>query len=530
MKIYYSNIFPSEVKQDSLILLPDYYEKSSSILWDDFGYKTTFRAFFLINGHQVSLGYIKLLFKDIFNSHQYIKEKFSNSNEMFDLSDIDKHNFISIGEDLDYYKIINSQFQKETKIKSYLKLINDVCFLSSRRDDFQGWAGFDESLLRDSSFNSILSKGLKTALGRYEELSKFELKINQENGHSLKIVFNKEFILPSRINILIGSNGNGKTRTLKYISDIYTGLTRKNDRWAYCNKLIVLSFSPFDQFFTARELIRELNSESGENQAKDLINGYSYIGFKDDISQFNLDSFTKRSVQSYIDAIYLDKTRHTRQDFQRVSLINETLHKAMRFDSIAFKDTEGIIIPIEHYNNSCNIDDTYGLVFLNQDGEEIRLSSGQKMYSLFVPSIISSIKLESLLLIDEPELYLHPELEVGLITMLKEILTATNSFAVIATHSAIIAREVQSDYVHILEHNNKSRSPDIETLGNSLERITADVFDDATTNKPYQKQIDKLLSTRYNNDIDKAIEELSNELGLKAISYLYSKKQKSKND
>jgi ABC-type uncharacterized transport system ATPase subunit len=526
MDIYYSNELPSKVKQDSLILLPDHYGKPYGYLWDDYGYKTNFRAFFIICDRQVDLGFIKILFKDRFNSHDYIKEQFGSSNEMFELKNLSDHSFISIGDDIDYYNIINSQLKKETKIKSYLNLINDVCLLSSKTDSFQSWSGYRESLLRDSSLSSVLSKGLKTALGRYEELSSFELNINQENGHSLNLNFDKEFMLPSRMNLLIGKNGNGKTRTLKYISDIYTGLIKEVNGWPYCNKLIVISFSPFDQFLTERELSLELNSEAEEEQAIDLINGYSYIGFKDNTSQFNLKSVTERSVNSYINAISLDKTRRIRRDFERVSLINKTLRKAMPFSNIAFKSANGEIIPVDEYDDSCDIDNTYGLVFLDAKHDEIQLSSGQKMYSLFVPSIISSIKHESLLLIDEPELYLHPELEVGLITMLKEILAETNSFAVIATHSAIIAREIQSDYVHILEGIHESRPPDIETLGNSLERITADVFGDKTTNKPYQELVDRLLSTVYDNDIERAIIELSDELGPKAISYLYTIKQK----
>lgn len=530
MKIYYSNELPSKVDQDSLILLPDHYGKSYSYLWDDFGYKTNFRAYFLICNSLVNLGYIKILFKDRFNSHDYIKEQFNSSNDMFELKNLSEHSFISIGDDIDYYNIINSQLKKETEIKSYLNLINDVCLLSSKTDSFQSWNGYSESLLRDSSLSSVLSKGLKTALGRYEELSNFELNINQENGHSLNLNFDKKFILPSRMNLLIGKNGNGKTRTLKYISDIYTGLINKVNGWPYCNKLIVISFSPFDQFLTERELSLELNSEAKEEQAIDLINGYSYIGFKDNTSQFNLKSVMERSVNSYINAISLDKTRHIRQDFDRVSLINKTLRKAMSFFNIAFKDASGEFISIDGYDDSCDIDKTYGLVFLDAEHNEIQLSSGQKMYSLFVPSIISSVKHESLLLIDEPELYLHPELEVGLITMLKEILAKTNSFSVIATHSAIIAREIQSDYVHILEDNHESRHPNIETLGNSLERITADVFGDNTTNKPYQELVDSLLATTYDNDIERAINELSDELGPKAISYLYAKKRTNQND
>ncbi|MCM0151402.1 hypothetical protein KCN56_22865, partial [Photobacterium galatheae] len=84
----------------------------------------------------------------------------------------------------------------------------------------------------------------------------------------------------------------------------------------------------------------------------------------------------------------------------------------------------------------------------------------------------------------------------------------------------------QSDYIHILEENCESRQPDIETLGNSLERITADVFGDKVTEKPYQEMIDQIIESKYSNNIDKAIDELSDELGSKAISYLYAKKQK----
>ncbi len=49
--------------------------------------------------------------------------------------------------------------------------------------------------------------------------------------------------------------------------------------------------------------------KNSNNEEIELINGYSYIGFKDDSFKFNLESFTERSVQSYINAISLDKTK-----------------------------------------------------------------------------------------------------------------------------------------------------------------------------------------------------------------------------
>lgn len=52
------------------------------------------------------------------------------------------------------------------------------------------------------------------------------------------------------------------------------------------------------------------------------------------------------------------------------------------------------------------------------------------------------------------------------------------------------------------------------------------MFGDKVTEKPYQEMIDQIIESKYSNNIDKAIDELSDELGSKAISYLYAKKQK----
>ena len=73
-----------------------------------------------------------------------------------------------------------------------------------------------------------------------------------------------------------------------------------------------------------------------------------------------------------------------------------------------------------------------------RDGKAIGLSSGQLIYSYMIPAIVSGMKDESLLILDEPELYLHPTLEMGLIKMLKSLLKDSSSYAIIATHSAVM--------------------------------------------------------------------------------------------
>ncbi len=106
-----------------------------------------------------------------------------------------------------------------------------------------------------------------------------------------------------------------------------------------------------------------------------------------------------------------------------------------------------------------------------------------------IPNIINEIKDSSLLLIDEPELYLHPELEVGLISMLNFILKETDSFAIIATHSSIITREIKRDYVNIFKNNKIIKPEYIKTFGESLDKITVSVFDDYNTEKLYQTEL-----------------------------------------
>ena len=56
----------------------------------------------------------------------------------------------------------------------------------------------------------------------------------------------------------------------------------------------------------------------------------------------------------------------------------------------------------------------------------------------------------SLIIIDEPENTLHPNFEIGFIKILNNILEKYNSFAIIATHSSIIAREIPSKFINII--------------------------------------------------------------------------------
>ncbi len=130
------------------------------------------------------------------------------------------------------------------------------------------------------------------------------------------------------------------------------------------------------------------------------------------------------------------------------------------------------------------------MYFFN-NGFPIILSSGQQTFVDLVVNILSLIKPNSLILIDEPENTLHPNLEVDFMRILQSILNDFDSFAIIATHSATIVREVPSEFVHVIKFDESAQPlithPSIKTFGADIGTITNYVFDDIfKEEKPYE--------------------------------------------
>lgn len=524
---------------NTLVLLPDYFGSSYTYLWDDYGYKTTFKLRYVFEGKPLDLGEIKILFKDCDNSHKYITENSEKlQNGVYSVSCITSKNAVSIGADIDYYKILRKSIKKNKTINKILRNLSDVCFFSSNLDEYRTWEGFSISLLRDASDESILRKGYAIATGNYKPLKKFILNAVSPNGTKIDFSFDRQSNFQENLNAIIGRNGLGKSKTLKSIADGFLGLSGHNSEWPYFNRLIVVSFSPFENFITEKELIKSQSSSQEYSKEEEderfersvFVNDYSYIGLRSsDIHEdINLIEASKKSVLSLVCAIKDELENGWLREYNKIELITSTLKLAMKFEKVAIKDIEenklyfdkelfdlsrGISNP-KKYLSGKNFD----LVFLDDELNEIKLSSGQKIYSLLIPSLVNDIKEESLILFDEPELYLHPELEVGLITMLKKVLKETSSFGIVATHSAIIVREINRKLVHIMKPDGSIVPSGIETFGNSLDDINGYVFDDYNTPKPFQELLKGLL-TKYES-IDDAIKDLSGSLGDGALSYL----------
>ena len=555
MKIFYydtNSTLPDNLN-NTLILTPDYYGTSYTYLWDDYDFKTTFKAFLFFKNEKHSLGQIKLLFKGVNNSHDYIKKSFKESNKsnLYKINKTGDNPFISLGEELEYYNKLNIIIKDKSVVKDLLSNLCDASYLIAQKNDYSQWPGFSESLQRDASENSILQHGFPTATGTYEKLTVFDLETELSEESRINFHFNTKDLLNGRINILVGKNGQGKTRTLQSLTNDFLSLNNKALSLPFRTKLIVVSFSPFENFLTEKEAFEERRSKfesrfdyneeekKERSERSDYINGYSYIGLKSDESRIDFENARHKSAVAFLEAILDDLENSWSRNFERVDLILKTLKLAIDFKEIAIKLNSGEIIEAielpkfaSKFSSMSELDKPkLEIVLLSVQNQPINLSSGQEIYSLMIPQIASEIVNESIILIDEPELYLHPELEVGLISMLDLILRETLSFAIIATHSAIIVREVRSKYVNIIRGNCEVIKPEIETFGGSLDTITGYVFNDYNKRKPFQELIEKLITSEKFKSPQEAIENLSKSVGDEALTYLYQlKRQENSND
>ncbi|MDG1419077.1 MAG: AAA family ATPase [Maricaulis sp.] len=148
------------------------------------------------------------------------------------------------------------------------------------------------------------------------------------------------------------------------------------------------------------------------------------------------------------------------------------------------------------------------------DGAPLHLSSGQLLFSFVVINVVGSIRKNSLLLIDEPELFLHPTLEIQFVDMLKLILDRFNSKAVMATHSVVTVREVPQSCVHIFARSEDGlvvKQPPFQTFGGDMQRISSYVFGDHAVSKPFERWIEQRLDEKGADELLEALDGRVNE-------------------
>lgn len=501
--------------------------------WDDYGYKTAFgvqifknddvykasRKFLLENQSDTSSGN---RFEQILNGRSYIEvQKIAPEIK-----------FISLGSD---YEELKNIFPNE--YLDILKVLNDVIYLESKDTEnellkLKEQEAFEVSLCRDQSAKKVLEEGKSLLFGEELDEDRFDFNFTfelNEKKYLYSFDFNQKE-LPSRVSVLIGKNGSGKSQSLLALSEYLLDNQKYRDRVPkekhpnFLSHLLMFAYNPHDRFVVPKK-----------NERFDI--EYKYIGYREQKKDLNLDSLEdsqlrvllnelnsfdisevpkKRLFQSFCDiykkdrnnlaheiqiddVIYLDKVfEHIQKAFEcdAIGLKFKNMSDAQKYKDMNFTIIDSYLLVQKEvekklYKRDIQFNDFESELYYFNNNNQIFLSSGQQTFADFIINLLSLIKANSLILIDEPENTLHPDLEVDFMKILQEILRDFESFAIIATHSAIITREIPEKSVHVIKFDESRQPlithPSIKTFGADIGTITNYVFDDIfKEEKPYE--------------------------------------------
>lgn len=532
--------------------------------WDDYGVSTTLNAVLYVDGKNFLEFALKLLIENDDYSPKKLNELCENGwDGFFPIPDI---NYVSVPSDIDFYNSLIAKIGID-EAKDVLELVRDAGYLENILRDQKAISliksdDFSTSPLREAGARKAYEDGWKLFNEEQSSIKDFTLNTIRRDGlvEPIRFKFNSE-LLPYDINVLIGENGIGKSYTLKSLVEYWLGVDRGNkfeldkiqhdpfDNYPNISKLILISYSPFEEF----------TIDLSKTNLKDK-DAYRYFGFRKIIeaSDGNQKIGISRnlpasdSVSSILKSLYDDmKFAELPNWTNKFETILNVLMPAIEFEFIAFEIIDGVELfnQISDFSEFIIGEETKyllinenvikkvdewkielkdcvqfesGAVFI-RDNKSIEISSGQRLFCYIVVNVVGQIRKDSLVVIDEPELFLHPTLEIEFIELLKKVLKAFTSKAILATHSLAITREIPAKCVHVYRKKNDTvevEYPPFETFGGDMQRISSYVFGDNSTTKPFDNWIEEQL-TIYENPqdiIDKLGGEINEEMLIKLLN------------
>lgn len=461
--------------------------------WDDFGYKTTFSSRYYSSARKsTKLGEVKILQRGELQTS--VSEQFSQLDE----------SYCSLGQSLEYYQTLLSLGRRI--YQPILKGMNDVVFVPEIAAAFISEDGFSKSLIRFSEAEKAFSEGreLLSRVITKGSTKGFEFTFicrvpGAEAKHELVCDFTEDHTDLHRIMALIGKNGTGKTQVLAKFASAMSGWRREQGEFMpkrpNFSKVIAVSYSVFDRFDRPEE---DLDSFS-----------YVYCGIRKGNQPADSD-IEGPKLEDEPDAIY------TRQEMEQKLMAAlgrvQELERTAQWSRVLSELLE------ERITINTLRDRTGKLKRSGYSG----LSSGHALLVRLMTEVIANISTESLVLFDEPEMHLHPEVLSSLISAFHLLLKEFDSYALIATHSPLILQQIPSRRVRVFKREGGypivSRLG-TECFGENLTAISNEVFETSELHSNYQEYL-RELAEKYS--FHQILGFFHGRLGLNAKSFLRS--------
>ncbi|MFJ8578500.1 AAA family ATPase [Micromonospora sp. NPDC093277] len=453
--------------------------------WDDYTFKTTFTVELRDYAASAVIGTVKILKRG--QEAGYTALPGTTFRALGD-------DYCSLGQSTSYYESLKSL--GPDVYLPVLVALRDIVYEPSIRAEFLDEPGLELSLERNGSsvraFQDAASLFERVPYMPAQTKSTLKLSFFSSVGGSdftFPMRFGDSPHLPDRINAVIGYNGTGKTRLLANLGMVANAdaAERANDAFALnygrfletnreaFGAVITVSYSAFDTFDVPgsnskeRERLRRVGN----------VFGHVYCGLrtfgsvKEDLKEpHKLKSISE--IEKEFFATLSSASNVTRRGFFEEALM--PIEAEPSFERL------GVSLRNIHT-------DTFRKVIYPT------LSTGHKIILNIVTQLAAHLQPRSLVLMDEPEVHLHPPLLAALIKSINILLERRDSFAVIATHSPVVLQEVPRQYVRVLRRfGNRTvvHEPEIETFGENVGSLTRHVFNLDSTSTDFHSVLKKL--------------------------------------
>jgi ABC-type Na+ transport system ATPase subunit NatA len=390
------------------------------------------------------------------------------------LNVVGKANFFSALKSLHEYSYLNNEAPERNLLKRFEK--NEILRTNLRRNR-------QLQYLSEQGYERFVSEFFKKDLVSDAEKINVVIPLKGNGSLHLEVDFFKSGVVESNAIALIGKNGVGKTQALKVIkSNVLNGRSYK--------KILDVN------------LVKTISRTNGS-----------------DLASFTMDSIGKVNFQSALKSLFERKKKY--QYFNRASIIKDLLHEDFNCNDLVLTLIDGSEISIWSKSMRANLVDLEVAPKFMRYGAEFKLSQGQSFVFSMILILLLHIEQYSIVLIDEPETYLHPNLIVSFHRILQYILKKTKSKAVLSTHSIFLIRELPKESVIIITSQAGTpfvRLPFRETFGASLDRLADEVFYDDEATLKVREYVEQFRE-KYPKATFKDVKHLSADLATRILAY-----------
>ena len=537
-----------EIEKGDVIYLQYYH-------YDDYGYCTTYYAYKKVNGKDKYLGKVKIGCTSLDSKVEsgtsingfasYSINKIMPEDQFTKLD----REFFSLGQSIEYYKSINDLLGNDAE--NFYKGLNDLAYnvdmFKTLYDDKEPCLIY--SLLREIHYSNVMQFN-RISHGECEN-TKYDFGLCYKE-EKISIIVDPDENPPSNIHVLIGRNGVGKTFLLyNIVCHLLENMDliidkKSSQKYKYSDDfdvdaeknsfagVIGVSFSAFDDGLSSIQLKKETEDKRlSLHMEDDFKKKYKYIGLlkrninlkNEEDSEKNTDEDCdvrpdKRKEVPFITKTsdemceeFIDSLKKIKKDRVKKETFIETCEQ-LKTDNM-FNENRFISLLDKYLQNNLSTNDE-----TESDEKHIntikeffsKLSSGHMVIILSLTCLCEAIYEKTMVVIDEPEIHLHPPLLSTYIRSLSFMLRKKNAVALLATHSPIVLQEVPSNCVTKVIRRVENMGfikIENETFASGTDLITREIFGYDILKTGFYKLIEDELQ----DDFEATMDYFNNRVG-----------------